>query len=155
MDAMRMVVAGLGYAGAAIAAEAVARGFAVTGTARDPARARPPRGVHVVAFDRAASAIHAATHLVITAAPEEGGDPVIAAHATALAAAPALCWIGYLSTTGVYGDRGGGIVEETTPPSPGQPRLLRRVQAEEAWREAARARGAALDIFRAGGIYGP
>ena len=150
-----MVVAGLGYAGAAIAAEAVAAGFAVTGTARDPATARPPAGVAVIAFAAAGPAIRAATHLVVTAAPEEAGDPVLAAHAAAIAAAPALGWIGYLSTTGVYGDRGGATVEETTRPAPGQPRSVRRLAAEQAWRAAAAARGAALDLFRVGGIYGP
>lgn len=150
----RMVVAGLGYAGGAIAAAAAAAGFAVTGTARDPARARPPKGVAVVAFDAAGEAIRAATHLVVTAAPEEG-DPVLAAHAEAIAAAPALRWIGYLSTTGVYGDRGGAMVDEATPPAPGQPRSIRRLAAEEAWRAAAAVRGAALDLFRVGGIYGP
>lgn len=150
-----MVVAGLGYAGRAIAAEAVARGFAVTGTARDPARAAPPAGVAVVAFDEAAAAIGAATHLVVTAAPGEAGDPVLAAHAAAIAAAPALGWIGYLSTTGVYGDRGGAAVDEATAPAPAQPRSIRRLAAEQAWRAAAASRGAALDICRVGGIYGP
>lgn len=150
----RMVVAGLGYAGAAIAAEAVAAGFAVTGTARDPARAHPPSGAAVVAFAEAGDAIRAATHLVVTAAPEDG-DPVLAAHAEAIAAAPALRWIGYLSTTGVYGDRGGALVDEATPPAPGQPRSVRRLAAEDAWRAVAARRGAALDLFRVGGIYGP
>jgi nucleoside-diphosphate-sugar epimerase len=150
-----MVVAGLGYAGAAIAAEALAHGFAVTGTARDSAGARPPQGVAVAAFAKAGEAIRQATHLVVTAAPDEGGDPVLAAHAAAIAAAPRLAWIGYLSTTGVYGDRGGGTVDEATPPAPGQARSVRRLAAEQAWRDAAAARGAALDLFRVGGIYGP
>lgn len=150
-----MVVAGLGYAGAAIAAEAVALGFVVTGTARDPSRAAPPSGVRVVAFAEAGPAIAEATHLVVTAAPEEGGDPVLAAHRDAILSAPGLGWIGYLSTTGVYGDRGGAAVDEATPPAPGQPRSLRRLAAEEAWREVAGRRGAALDLFRVGGIYGP
>ncbi|WP_240790962.1 SDR family NAD(P)-dependent oxidoreductase [Roseomonas sp. AR75] len=151
----RMVVAGIGYAGAAIAAEAVAHGFAVTGTARDPAAARPPAGVTVVGFAEAEPALHAATHLVITAAPAESGDPVLAAHRDAIAAAPGLRWIGYLSTTGVYGDRGGGWVEETTAPAPGQARSVARLRAEVAWRDVAALRGAALDLFRVGGIYGP
>lgn len=152
MHAGRMVVAGLGYAGSAIAAEAVARGFAVLGTARDPTAARP---VPKIAFDAAGEAIRGATHLVVTAPPGEAGDPVLAAHADAIARAPALRWIGYLSTTGVYGDRGGGVVDEGTEPAPTQPRSRRRLAAEQAWREAAAARGAALDLFRVGGIYGP
>ncbi|MFM2150074.1 MAG: hypothetical protein RLZZ187_2380 [Pseudomonadota bacterium] len=150
----RMVVAGLGYAGAAIAAEAVAAGFAVTATARDPARAHPPAGVAVAAFAEAGDAIRAATHLVVTAAPDDG-DPVLAAHAGVIAAAPALRWIGYLSTTGVYGDRGGALVDEATPPAPSQSRSVRRLAAEDAWRAVAARRGAALDLFRVGGIYGP
>jgi nucleoside-diphosphate-sugar epimerase len=108
----------------------------------------------VVSFDAASEAIRAATHLVVTAAPEED-DPILAAHAEAIAAAPALRWIGYLSTTGVYGDRGGAVVEEATPPAPAQPRSIRRLAAEQAWRAAAASRGAALDLFRVGGIYGP
>ncbi len=150
-----MVVAGLGYAGSAIAAEALARGFAVTGTARDPARASPPSGCAVVGFAEAGRAIAEATHLVVTAAPDEQGDPVLVAHRDAILAAPGLGWIGYLSTTGVYGDRGGGLVDESTPPTPGQPRSVRRFEVEQAWREVARQRGAALDLFRVGGIYGP
>ena len=78
---------------------------------------------------------------------------MLAAHAAAIRAAPALRWIGYLSTTGVYGDRGGAEVDEATPPAPGQPRSQRRLEAERQW--AALAAGRALDIFRVGGIYGP
>ncbi len=147
-----MVVAGLGYSGAAIAAEAVAAGFAVTGTARDASRAAV---VPLVGFAEAGAAIRAATHLVVTAGPEESGCPVLLAHADSIASAAGLRWIGYLSTTGVYGDRGGAEVDEATPPAPGQPRSAHRLQVEEAWRAAAAARGAALDLFRVGGIYGP
>lgn len=149
---MRMVVAGLGYSGAAIAAEAAAAGFAVTGTARDPSRAA---AVPLVGFAEAGDAIRAATHLIVTAGPEEAGCPVLLAHAAAIAQASGLRWIGYLSTTGVYGDRGGAEVDEATPPAPGQPRSAHRLRVEEAWRAAAAAKGAALDLFRVGGIYGP
>ncbi len=148
-------MAGLGYAGQAIAAEALGRGFRVLGTARDPAASPAPFGVGVVRFAEAGEAIRGATHLVVTAAPGEAGDPVLAAHAGAIARAPALRWIGYLSTTGVYGDRGGGTVDENTPPAPGQPRSVRRLQVEQAWRTLAASRALALDLFRVGGIYGP
>jgi nucleoside-diphosphate-sugar epimerase len=46
-------------------------------------------------------------------------------------------------------------VDEATPPAPGQPRSVRRLEAEQAWRAVAARRGLALDIFRVGGIYGP
>jgi nucleoside-diphosphate-sugar epimerase len=149
----RLVVAGLGYAGTAVAREAVAAGWRVAGTARDPARAAAPPGVEVLAFAEAGPAIAAATHLLATAAPGgEAGDPVLAAHGDAVRAAPDLRWIGYVSTTGVYGDRGGGWVEETTPPAPMQDRARRRVAAEARW--AAFAGRLPVDVFRSGGIYG-
>jgi nucleoside-diphosphate-sugar epimerase len=108
----------------------------------------------VVPFAEAGPAIAAATHLLATAAPgEDAGDPVLAAHGEAVRAAPDLRWIGYVSTTGVYGDRGGGWVDEKTPPAPAQARTRRRVAAEERW--AAFADRLPVDLFRAGGIYGP
>ena len=150
----RLVVAGLGYAGAAAAREAAGAGWRVVGTARDPARASAPPGVEVLPFEEAGPAIAAATHLLATAAPGEGaGDPVLAAHGEAIRAAPDLRWIGYVSTTGVYGDHGGGWVEETTPPTPMQDRTRRRVAAEGQW--AAFADRLPVDLFRSGGIYGP
>jgi nucleoside-diphosphate-sugar epimerase len=149
-----LLILGLGYAGEAIARAALARGFAVRGTHR-----RPPPGtgsVPVLPFDSAGPAIAAATHLVVTTPPGEEGDPVLARHGDALRAGldAGLRWVGYLSTTGVYGDRGGAWVDEATPPAPGQPRSRRRRQAELAW-EAALSGRAWLDLFRAGGIYGP
>jgi nucleoside-diphosphate-sugar epimerase len=144
----------LGYSGAAVAREAAAAGWRVVGTARDPARAPAPPGVEVVPFAGAGPAIAAATHLLATAAPGgDAGDPVLAAHADSVRAAPDLRWIGYVSTTGVYGDRGGGWVDERTPPAPMQDRTRRRVAAEERW--AAFADRLPVDLFRSGGIYGP
>ncbi len=152
-----LLVAGLGYAGGACARLATQAGWMVAGTARDPSRAAAPPGVEVVGFARAGPAVARASHLLVTAAPGEEGDPVLATHRTALEAALAagtLRWIGYLSTTGVYGDRDGGWVDEATPPAPGQARSRRRLDAEQAWAMLAAGR-AALDIFRVGGIYGP
>ncbi|WP_149535575.1 Rossmann-fold NAD(P)-binding domain-containing protein [Siccirubricoccus phaeus] len=149
----RLLIAGLGYSGLAVARQAVAAGWQVAGTVRQPGVAPPPEGVTLLPFAAAGPAIRAATHLLVTAAPGEAGDPVLAAHAAAIRAAPRLRWIGYLSTTGVYGDRGGAVVDEATPPAPGQARSQRRLAAEEAWRAAAA--GRALDLFRTGGIYGP
>jgi nucleoside-diphosphate-sugar epimerase len=84
---------------------------------------------------------------------QDGADPILARFGAAIAAAPSLRWIGYLSTTGVYGDRGGGWVDETTPPAPGADRSRRRLAAEQAW--IAAAAGRPLDILRVAGIYGP
>ncbi|PZW49052.1 dTDP-4-dehydrorhamnose reductase [Humitalea rosea] len=150
----RLLIFGLGTTGRAMAGAALAAGWAVTATARDPAR-RAMQGVAVIPFAEAGPAIAEATHLLVTAPPAES-DPVIAAHHAALraalrAAAP-LRWVGYMSTTGVYGDRGGAWVDESTEPAPGQPRSQRRLAAEDAWR--AIAAGRALELFRTAGIYG-
>jgi len=149
-----LLVFGLGYTGAAIAATAAAAGLRVSVTSRDPAHRVPPAGVRLLAFAEAGPALADVTHVLATAPPQEAaGDPVLAAYGPALAAAPALRWVGYLSSTGVYGDRGGGWVDEATPPAPGQARGRRRLAAERAW--AALAGHAAVDLLRLGGIYGP
>ncbi|HUZ64198.1 MAG TPA: SDR family NAD(P)-dependent oxidoreductase [Acetobacteraceae bacterium] len=148
-----LLVFGLGYTGAAIARAAAEAGFAVTATSRTPAGRGPVPGVTVVPFGEADPAIAPATHILATAAPDAGGDPVLARFAPAVAAAPALRWIGYLSTTGVYGDRGGGWVDEATPPAPSGERGRRRLAAEQAW--AGFADRIAVDLFRLAGIYGP
>lgn len=147
----RLLVLGLGHAGAAAARLARAAGWSVAGTARWPA------GGEAIPFAAAGEAICAATHLLVTAPPGEEGDPVLATHGAAVEAALAgggLRWIGYVSTTGVYGDREGATVDEAAEPAPGQPRSRRRLAAEQAWRAVADGR-AALDLMRAGGIYGP
>ena len=153
MNTRHLLVFGLGYTGTAIAARAAGQGWQVTATSRDPARLRAPDGVALIRFGDAAPAVLAATHIVQTAAPDGDGDPALARYAAEVAAAPALRWAGYLSTTGVYGDRDGGWVDEDTAPLPGNDRGVRRVAAEDAWR-AACAR-CAVDIFRVAGIYGP
>jgi nucleoside-diphosphate-sugar epimerase len=142
----RLLIFGLGYSGSAIADAARAAGFTVTGTTR--------AGVDgSIRFDASDAAIQSATHLLTTAGPDESGDPVLARYAGAIAAAPGLRWIGYLSSTVVYGDRGGGWVDEDTAVAPSQARGQRRADAEEAW--AGFAGRCAVDIFRLAGIYGP
>ena len=153
MDGKHLAVFGLGYSGAAIAALAAAAGWRVTAVSRSPERAAPPAGVAVAPFDDAGPLLAEITHLVATAPPGAAGDPVLARHAAALAAAPRLRWAGYLSTTGVYGDRGGGWVDEDTEPAPSSDRGRRRLAAERAWRAAMA--GRSLDLFRLAGIYGP
>jgi nucleoside-diphosphate-sugar epimerase len=140
----RLLIFGLGYSGAAVAK--AASGFEVTGTSRSGAAGMVP-------FDAAEAAIAAATHILSTVAPDEAGDPVLTRYRKAIAAAPGLRWIGYLSSTVVYGDRDGGWVDETTPPAPSQPRGERRVAAERAWSRFGDR--CCVDIFRLAGIYGP
>jgi nucleoside-diphosphate-sugar epimerase len=146
-----LLIFGLGYSGRAVAKAAVAAGFTVTATSRDPTAQEPEAGVEIVDFTEAEEAISAATHIVATAAPDERGDPVLARYAAQILVAENLRWIGYLSTTGVYGNRDGGWVDEDSPPAPVSDRALRRVAAERDWA----ALGVAVDVFRLAGIYGP
>lgn len=149
---MNLLIFGMGYCGAAVARLARGAGAGVTATSRS-AGATGPEGVTMIAFRAAAEAVEAATHILVTAPPSDAGDPVLACHGNAIGRAQRLAWIGYLSTTGVYGDRGGGWVDETSTPAPIADRSKRRLAAEIAWREAAGDRP--LDIFRLAGIYGP
>ena len=98
-------------------------------------------------------ALDAATHLLISAAPGEDGDPVLNELQDEIAKrAHQFTWVGYLSTTGVYGDHQGGWVDETTPLTPATKRGIARKKAEAAW---AAIPGLPLHIFRLAGIYGP
>jgi nucleoside-diphosphate-sugar epimerase len=150
----RLLIFGLGYSGTAIGLAAAAAGFAVTGTSRDPSHAGVP-GITLIPFEQAAEALAEATHLVATAAPGEAGDPVLARYAEGIATAKGLRWIGYLSSTGVYGDRAGGWVDEASVPAPTSRRATARREAELQWEVAAEERGVALDLIRLAGIYGP
>ncbi|HEX3348999.1 MAG TPA: SDR family NAD(P)-dependent oxidoreductase [Acetobacteraceae bacterium] len=153
MTKHNLLVFGLGYSGSAIASLACARGIAVIATCRGAAGTPCIPGVRAIAFDAAADAIRRATLIVSTAGPGEAGDPVLREFGAEIAAAPHLRWAGYMSTIGVYGDRGGAWVDEDTPVAPGSTRSQRRVEAEQAW--AALGARMRVDLFRTGGIYGP
>ncbi|WP_416914770.1 MAG: SDR family oxidoreductase [Roseicyclus sp.] len=97
-----------------------------------------------------------ATHVLVTAGPEDAGDPVLAETRDAfIAAAAQLTWVGYLSTTGVYGDHAGAWVDETTPLTASTARGKARIAAEGEWQDLHRDHGLPLHIFRLAGIYGP
>ena len=151
MHDTRLLIFGLGYTGAALAEQAVGLGLTVSIVSRDPA-GTPPSGAALIPFDSAEAAISDATHLVATAAPGEHGDPVLARWGGVIGGS-SLRWAGYLSSTGVYGNRDGGWVDEASAPAPSSERAARRLAAEQAWRDGFA--GRALDIFRLAGIYGP
>ena len=144
-----LMIFGLGYTGLATARAAIAAGWTVGATTRGSATNHA--GISLSPFH--APDLDGVTHLLITAPPGADGDPVWHAHLPAIRAARSLRWIGYLSTTGVYGDRGGGWVDEATLPAPTSARAQRRVQAEMAW--GGFAARIAVDVFRLAGIYGP
>lgn len=148
-----LILFGLGYTGTAIAAGAAALGWRVTATSRNPSGRSAPPGVALISFADAAAVLAEATHVVQTAAPDEHGDPALARYSVEISRSPRLRWAGYLSTTGVYGDRDGDWVDEDTPVAPAVPRAQRRVAAENAW--VAALPGRPVDLFRVAGIYGP
>ncbi|MGD0640872.1 MAG: SDR family oxidoreductase [Roseiarcus sp.] len=157
---MRLFCFGLGYSARRIVAHA--ENVEASGTTREPEAADALRreGVAAFAFDGAHAdpallpALARAQVLLVSTPPGETGDPALA-HFAGQIAAPDLERILYLSSGGVYGDRGGAWVDETTPPSPASPRARRRLAAEDQWRALGRARGVPVDVLRLAGIYGP
>jgi nucleoside-diphosphate-sugar epimerase len=154
----RLFIFGLGYSGLEIARLAKAAGWSVAGTCTSDEKAAGLRadGIEAHRFDGTAAlpaqAMDGATHVLCTIAPGTTGDPALRTCSRLLRRAR---WLGYLSTTGVYGDHGGGWVHEKTPPKPLRPRSLSRLAAERAWQALGLEAGIAVDIFRLPGIYGP
>jgi nucleoside-diphosphate-sugar epimerase len=96
------------------------------------------------------------SHILLSAAPTEAGDPALPLLKDALAqSASQIDWLGYLSTTGVYGDHGGAWIDEDTPRGSVSARGQRRVEAEAAWAALAAQHNLPLHYFRLAGIYGP
>lgn len=159
----RLFVFGLGYSARVVARRLQARGWTVAGTTRNEAAAAALRaeGVEVSLFDRdrpladPAAALAATTQLLSSVPPDAEGDPVLDLHGPDIAACRRLAWIGYLSTTGVYGDRGGDWVDEESELAPTSARATRRVAAERAWLALHRDHGLPVHLFRLAGIYGP
>jgi nucleoside-diphosphate-sugar epimerase len=150
---------GHGFSSDALARLLLPLGWRIIGTTRKPdkAAAMAAQGVEPLIWPGAdlAPALAAATHLLTSVAPDEGGDPVLAAHGAQIAAAGHLKWVGYLSTTGVYGHHGGDWVDESAPLNPATSRGAARVLAEAEWTSLCHDAGLPLHIFRLAGIYGP
>jgi nucleoside-diphosphate-sugar epimerase len=146
-----MFIFGLGFSGQAIARRLAAAGWTVAGTTRSGEAMDLP-GVTVHRFGPGhpldPAALDGVTAVLSSVPPDPRGDPVLDGMGPAIEA----CrpdWIGYLSTTGVYGDHDGGWVDETTPVAPSLDRSRRRAAAERGWLDRA------AHVFRLAGIYGP
>jgi nucleoside-diphosphate-sugar epimerase len=152
---------GLGYAAQALARRLAAAGWRVTGTCRSFERQAQLReaGHSATLFDRdrpvGTATLKEITHLLVSVPPDAAGDPVLALHGSDIAGLKSLSWLGYLSTTGVYGDRNGGWVDETASLLPTGERGRRRVAAEQGWLNLWRDRRVPVHIFRLAAIYGP
>ncbi len=149
---------GLGYSGKALAARLAAQGWRITGTSRTAAGAAAivVLGYNAFVFDGTAplppQGLEGVTHIIVSAPPDADGDPVLRHHSQFGAH---IKWLAYLSTTGVYGDHGGGWVSEETPLTPNTERGKRRLGAESGWLALYRRHGVPVHIFRLAGIYGP
>ncbi len=144
---------GHGYSAQALARRLLPQGWHIIGTTRSAAGAAGLRATGIEALvwpgEDISPALARATHVLTSVAPVDG-DPVLRALGPQIAAArPG--WVGYLSTTAVYGHHSGDWVDETTPLAPTTARGTARVKAEADWA----ALGLPLHIFRLAGIYGP
>ncbi len=135
----------------------------LAGTTRDQAKRSALRqsGIDAYVFDADRPLgdpllmMRGVSHLLISTPPDQEGDIVHRLHADDILRLPNLKWVGYLSTTGVYGDRDGGTVDENTELKPNTIRGTRRAVAESQWLSLARSRNLPVHVFRLAGIYGP
>ncbi|MEQ1951281.1 SDR family oxidoreductase [Mesorhizobium sp. CN2-181] len=164
MSGMQVFIFGAGYSAKAFAAQRPDKTIRVAGTTRDEAKfpTLQAAGIAPLTFDGSGfstniiSALADATHLITSVAPDDAGDPVLAAgRETILGAMPNLSWIGYLSTVGVYGDHQGAWIDETAECRPTSLRSRRRVEAETDWLTLGEKMGMPVAVLRLSGIYGP
>ena len=145
----KLFLFGQGFCARELAQRQIKAGVTVLGTVR-PEHVRPG----VQGFDRehplAWDALDGVTHILSSVPPDDQGDPVLE-WLREYGPWPQVEWVGYLSTTGVYGDHRGDWVDEESPVMAGHGRSHRRVKAEQAWLES----GLPVHIFRLAGIYGP
>ena len=132
---------GYGYSAEYIAQNLLKKGWQVSGTTRDRQKRLMMRehGIKALYFDNVqpledpAYILKDVTHLLLSIPPNDEGDAVFIHHAIDITKMPNLKWIGYLSSTGVYGDRDGAIVDEESELRPSSRRGSRRQKAEEQW----------------------
>lgn len=146
-----LLVYGYGFIGKAFADAARTAGYRLAATARTPEKRQELEAQGIVAIDpqdeaALTYAIANANGLLVTPAPDDTGCPAFAAVGHLSLDRK---WIGYLSTTGVYGDRDGGWAYEEDTPTPSSTEGRRRTLAEQQWQS----RGA--NLFRLPGLYGP
>ncbi len=158
----RLFCFGFGYSAAVLAHRLKAQGWRIAGTARTREKVKElaGQGIEAYQFDaplaHPAAALAGTTHILVSTPPNVGGDPALTHHVHDLSAlTPRPQWVGYLGTTGVYGDHQGGWVDETTPVASSNERAKRRIAAEHAWLAWGAAVSVPVHIFRLAGIYGP
>lgn len=156
---MKLLVYGYGFSGSALARRLIAQGWDVAATARSNTARHAADGVTAIPVDDRSALVEAlktTQAILVTAPPQAYGCPGLNSLVPALAEAGAFPdWIGYLSTTGVYGDRRGGWVNEQSKLAAQSVEGARRVGAERDWLEVGQGMGLTVTVFRLPGIYGP
>ncbi len=158
--ATRLFCFGMGYSAMRLADRLLAEGgWAVAGTTRSAGKAagHPDLGLHMWPGGEVGTTLDAATHILVSIAPTADGD-IVARHLRerwTTATPGRIRWLGYLSTTAVYGHHDGAWVDEGTPVQPTTERGHARVAAEIEWQSLASSWEIPLHIFRLAGIYGP
>src|SRR5262245_48696669 len=160
--AKRLFIFGVGYAGREIARQAMAAGWHVAGraTTAENVAELASSGIEAELFTQAnfqaSPGYLAASHFLCSIPPDAWGDSGLQQFiACSRLRSESPRWLGYLSTTGIYGDTAGAWVDETAQPNPGQPRSRYRLAAERAWQALGRQKEIAVQIFRLPAIYGP
>ena len=163
-EKFHLLCLGYGYTARHVRAALRGRPWEITGTLRPPLK--QGQDIPILPFDAGSdedgnispairAAVKKATHILSAIPPQGVHDPVLHSLGEAIRDAENLRWIGYLSTTGVYGDRGGAWVDEQTPPAPTTERGRSRAAAEREWLDLYLCDNAPVHIFRLPGIYGP
>ena len=158
---MKLLVHGFGYTAEVLGARLMTEGWTVVGTSRRAERRAELTAMGVSAVDPAdgaalSDAVSSADAVLLSAPPTDEGCPGLTDLASALESGSGRPrWIGYLSTTGVYGDHQGRWVFERTPPTPQSVEGTRRTDAERAWLALGERTGLPVMVFRLPGIYGP
>jgi len=149
---------GYGFSARCLATRLQAKGWKIATTARSPEKVAKLRSEGIEAHLWPISSLEevwsSEVYALVSAAPSENGDPVLLEHQEEIIAlSDRIAWLGYLSTTAVYGNRDGGDVDETGELRPASARGARRVEAEKQW--LALAPEIPTHVFRLAGIYGP
>lgn len=156
--APHLFIFGFGYSAAMLAKQRMAQGWKISATSRDAVRRKEMQrlGIEASDFDDPAltQALEGASYLLSSVPPAKQGDPVLARYGEEIQQS-GWQWIGYLSTTGVYGDYQGEWVTESSPLRAEGGRLQRRIEAETAWLNLQQKEQHPVHIFRLAGIYGP
>jgi nucleoside-diphosphate-sugar epimerase len=163
-DTNKVFCFGLGFTGSALVRDVRTRGWVASGTCRENVHKEVWAGAGVQSYcfdgetisEALQNALREASHVLVTIPPQkDDGDVVLKHFNKILKGSSQLRWLGYLSTTGVYGNRDGDWVDENSELKPGFDHQQRRVEAEGQWRDLYREHRVPVHIFRLAGIYGP